>query len=175
MDTFLKWLIIVVIIAAAVFIIAVILTCVYVNARKKSNKKRKPSSIWEDTKRNWMGLPWTFTRYALDEERFYVTKGLLSSTEDEVRLYRITDVSLRRSLWQKITGTGTVHCFSSDKTLKNFDINNIKGSEKLKEMLSEQIEKQRESKHVYTRETMMDGPDMHDAPDDEFEDNDQHM
>ena len=163
METFLKWLLIIVIIIAAVFILAIVLTCIYDNSRRKSGKKHRENAIWEDTKRNWMGLPWTFTRYALDDERMYITRGLINSSDDEVRLYRITDISLKRTLWQKITGTGTIHCFSGDRAMGDFDIRNIKSPLNVKEILSEHIEQQREDKHVYTRENMMDPP-MDDDP-----------
>ena len=84
--------------------------------------------VWSDRKRIIFGLPWTFTKYSLDEDKLYINTGFLNSTEDEIRLYRITDVTLKRSLGQKIFGMGTIHCDSSDVTQKNFDVKNIKGS-----------------------------------------------
>jgi uncharacterized membrane protein YdbT with pleckstrin-like domain len=99
-------------------------------------------AIWHDRKRNFLGLPWTFTIYELTEDRLYINTGILNSREDEVRLYRITDLTLTRSLWQKITGTGTIHCDSADKTMQNFDILNVKNSIEVKEMLSDSVEQQ---------------------------------
>ena len=63
----------------------------------------KRAVVWEDRKRNFLGLPWTFTKYTLTPERLFINTGFLNSREDEVRLYRITDMTLTRSLWQKIT------------------------------------------------------------------------
>lgn len=162
----LRVVLIVLIAIVAVFIAAVVITCIIDSHHRRSGKMKREGAKWEDRKRNWMGLPWTFTVYALDEERLYITRGFLNSTDDEVRLYRITDISLKRSLWQKITGTGTIHCFSGDRAMGNFDIKNIKRPLQVKEQLSEFIEKQREDKHVYTRENMMDGPDDHGGPHD---------
>ena len=159
MDIALKVILIVVIAVAAVFVLAVIFTCIYDGSRRRTGKKHRENALWEDTRRNWMGLPWTFTRYALDNERMYIKRGLISSTDDEVRLYRITDISLRRSLWQKITGTGTIHCFSGDRAMGDFDIMNIKNPASVKEQLSQLIETEREEKHVYTRENMVDPPE----------------
>ena len=51
--------------------------------------------IWKDRKRNALGLPWTFTKYSLSEDRLFVESGLLKTVENEVRLYRILDLSLR--------------------------------------------------------------------------------
>ena len=58
--------------------------------------------VWKDRKRIFFGLPWTFTKYALTEEKLYIETGVLSKREEEVRLYRIMDVTLKRSLWERI-------------------------------------------------------------------------
>lgn len=108
--------------------------------------------IWADRKRTLFGLPLSFTKYSLSEERLFIETGLLNKKEDEVRLYRITDVSLSRSLLQRIFGVGTIHCCSGDKTLKDFDILSVKRSRQVKEMLSEAVEKQRDAKRVTSRE-----------------------
>lgn len=117
--------------------------------------------LWNDRKRTLFGLPLSFTKYALTKERFFIQTGLLSTKEDEVRLYRITDVSLTRSLGQKIFGLGTIHCCSGDKTLGDFNIKGIKNSKEIKELLSQQVEKQRDEKRVVSREYM--GEDNHES------------
>ncbi len=110
--------------------------------------------LWRDRKRTLFGLPWSFTKYALTNERLFIEQGLLRSTENEVRLYRILDVQLSRTLNQKIWGLGTIKVSSSDRTLGNFEIKNIKKSKYVKELLSELVEKQRDSKRVVNRELM---------------------
>ncbi len=122
--------------------------------------KIREKDIWEDRKRNWLGLPWTFTRYGMDTERFYLDRGVFTTVSDEVRLYRITDISLRRTFWQKIIKTGTFFVSSSDRSLHNFEIKNVKEPDRVRELLSENVEKQREAKRVYTRENMGDAPDF---------------
>ena len=116
--------------------------------------------LWRDRKRNFLGLPWTFTVYQLDEGRLFIDTGLFNSTEDDIRLYRITDITLHRSLWQKIIGTGTIHCDSADKTKKEFDILNIKHSFETKELLSDLVEKARLANRVYAREDMHTGHEL---------------
>ena len=69
--------------------------------------------VWKDRKRILFGLPWTFTTYKLTEEKLLVSKGLFSTTEEEVRLYRILDLTHKRKLWQKLFGLGTIHCCSA--------------------------------------------------------------
>jgi hypothetical protein len=53
--------------------------------------------IWQDKKRNVFGLPWCFVRYKLSEAKLIIDSGLFTRVEDEVWLYRITDITLRSS------------------------------------------------------------------------------
>lgn len=109
---------------------------------------------WRERKRIWCGLPLTFTVYSFDNERLYIDSGFLNQRQDEVRLYRILDLSVTRSLSQRIFGLGTIHISSSDKTLTNFDIINIRNVKEVKEQLSNLIEEERTKKRVSTREFM---------------------
>ncbi len=116
--------------------------------------------VWKDRKRIWCGLPWTFTKYALSEDRLFITSGFFKTVSDEVRLYRIMDISLTRGFLQKIFGLGSIEVTSADKSMGNFVIKNIKHSADVKEQLSELVEKNRENKRVTNREFM--GDDMDD-------------
>lgn len=117
----------------------------------------KMEYLWKDRKRiTFFALPFSFTTYAVTNEILYLNSGFLNSKEDEVRLYRILDISLNRSLMQKIFGLGTIHCCSSDKTLADFDIKNIKNPREVKKLLSDLIEKQRDEKRVVSRENFID-------------------
>ena len=93
--------------------------------------------LWHDRKRNFLGLPWTFTVYELTRNRLFLQTGFLNQREDEVRLYRITDLTLTRS-----------------KTLANFDLKNIRNSGDIKEQLSNLVEVARRENHVYARESL---------------------
>ena len=108
--------------------------------------------VWKDRKRIWCGLPWTFTKYELSTDKLVIKTGFFNQNDDEVRLYRILDISLKRSLFQRIFGLGTIRCNSVDKTMKNFDITNIKNSERVKDQLSDLIEESRRSNRVSSRE-----------------------
>ena len=112
--------------------------------------------IWKDRKRNALGLPWTFTKYSLSADRLFIESGLLKTVENEVRLYRILDLSLTRTLSQKIFGIGTIKVSSADKTLGDFEIKNVKKPNEVKECLSGLVEENREKKRVSGREYMGD-------------------
>ena len=107
--------------------------------------------VWQDRRRIWCGLPWTFTKYELSREKLVIKSGLFTQNQDEVRLYRILDLSLTRSLGQRIFGLGTIRCNSVDKTMKNFEIKNIKDSENVKNRLSDLIEEARQRGRVSSR------------------------
>lgn len=115
--------------------------------------------VWKDRKRTIFGLPWSFTRYFLYESKLVIDVGFLSRTEDEIRLYRIMDITLKRSLRERIFGLGTIHCCSGDKTSPEFDIKHIKKPKMVKDMLSDMVEKERLERRVGVREYMNDEED----------------
>lgn len=119
----------------------------------KEKKVKKPI-LWKDRKRTFLGLPLSFTKYRLNDESLTLETGFFNSTEDEVRLYRITDVTLKRSFGQKLLGLGTIHCDSSDVTMQNFDIKNVKNPKKVKELLSRLVNESRLRNRVYTSESV---------------------
>lgn len=123
--------------------------------------------LWNDRKRIIFGLPWTFTKYKLTEEKLTIQTGFFNIKQEEIRLYRIMDVTLNRKFGQRIFGLGTIHCCSADKSTPEFDIKNIKNSEKVKDILSDKVEQERQRKRVSGREYMH-------ADDDYDEDNDLH-
>ncbi len=123
--------------------------------------------LWKDRKRIlFLGLPWSFTRYSVSKDRFFISRGFFNVKDDEVRLYRIMDISLERSFLQRIVGVGTIKVCSGDKTMGDFEIKNIKKPKSTKELLSELVEKQRDVKRVVNRENMIDGHEHADGHDD---------
>lgn len=120
------------------------------------------NKLWQDRKRTIFGLPLSFTKYSLDEERLYIDTGFFTTVSDEVRLYRIMDVSLTRTLRQKIFGIGDIRVHSSDKTLHDFIIKSVKHPKDVKELLSNKVEIQRDKKKVINREMMFDDNDFED-------------
>ena len=117
------------------------------------------SIIWNDKKRPIFGLPLSFTRYKLTEEKLLINTGLFSIKEEEIQLYRIMDITLKCSLWQRIFNVGTIHCCSADKTSPEFDIKDVKHPSNVKELLSKHIELQRDNKRISGREVLGDWED----------------
>ena len=123
--------------------------------------------LWQDRKRHF-GLPISFTKYSMSEDRLFVDTGFFNLEQNEVRLYRVLDLQLKRSLGQRIFGVGSIFISSSDKSLGTFEIRNVKHAANVKEMISVQVEQQREAKRVYTRENMVNDVDDDDIHEGEF-------
>lgn len=119
------------------------------------------SVVWKDRKRTIFGLPLSFTVYTLTEEKLLIETGFLSKKEEEIRLYRIMDLTLNRPLGQRLFGVGTIHCCTADKSTPDFDIRCVKDPVNVKNMLSDMVEDQREKKRISAREFMTDD-DFHD-------------
>ena len=124
--------------------------------------------IWQDRKR-YFGMPISFTRYALSEDRLFTSVGLLNIKDDEVLLYRVRDIDTSRTLWQRLFGVGTVNIVSSDKTMPNLVLKNIKDPVFVKELIHKQVEEMKIKRRVRVGEIM--GNEIDDA-DGEFDDSD---
>ncbi len=120
--------------------------------------------VWKDRKRIIFGLPWTFTRYSLTQEKLVIDTGFISRKEDEIRLYRILDITLNRPLSQRIWGLGSIRLNTADKSAPEIEIKRIKHAKEVKEMLSDMVEKERDEKRIAAREFMGYG-DMDDGVD----------
>ena len=124
--------------------------------------------VWKDTRRPIFGLPLSFTKYRLLEDKLLIDTGLFSLNQEDVKLYRIVDLTLKRSLLQRLFKVGTIHCCSADKTTPEFDIKDIKNPFEVKELLSKEIEKQRDKKRRSGRENFISSyDDDHDDDDDD--------
>ena len=114
--------------------------------------------VWKDRKR-YLGLPLSFTRYRLSEDRVFCETGFFNIHEEEVLLYRVRDLELRMSLGQRIFGVGTVCIHSSDKTNSHLELKNVKHPREVKELVYQNVEAAKESRGLRATELMGVGPD----------------
>lgn len=126
--------------------------------------------IWKDRKR-YLGMPLSFTRYAISEDRLFLSVGFLNVKDEEVLLYRIRDINTSRTLWQRIFGVGTITVVSSDKTMPTLVLQNVKKPLTVKELLHTQVEEMKIKRRVRLGEIIGDGCD-HDCCDDDGSDSD---
>lgn len=118
--------------------------------------------LWQDRKR-YFGLPLSFTRYAMSEDRLFLSTGLFSIRDDVVLLYRVRDIDTRRSLFQRIFGVGTIIVMSTDKTSPNLVLKNVKDPVMVRELIHNQVEEMKMKRRIRYGETAL----INDQEDDE--------
>lgn len=101
--------------------------------------KDKITMKWSDRSRI-LGMPITFTKYSMCDDRIFCEKGLLSVKFEEILLYRVRDISMKITLGQRIFGVGSILLQSSDKTSPVLELKNIKNPREVKEMIHRQVE-----------------------------------
>ena len=127
--------------------------------------KNKPEYLWNDRRRR-LGMPLSFTRYALSEDRLFLETGLLNAKCDEILLYRVRDISLKISLGQRLFGVGTITIQSSDKTLPSLELKNIKRPREVKELIHQTVEEMKIARRMRVGETIYTHDDYDDHDDD---------
>lgn len=122
--------------------------------------------LWKDRLRH-LGLPLSFTRYRLSEDRVFCEKGFLNIHVEEVLLYRVRDLELNMSFGQRIFRVGTVCVHSSDKTMPHLDLKNIKHPREVKELIFRNVEDAKDRRRMRITELVGDGMDgnFHDTCD----------
>lgn len=116
--------------------------------------------LWKDRRRR-LGLPLSFTRYHLSEDRIFCEKGLLNLHEEEILLYRVRDLELKRTLWQRFFGVGSVMVHSSDKTMPILELKNIRNPKEVKELIYRQTEASKDAKRMRAMEFVGNEHDCH--------------
>lgn len=123
--------------------------------------------LWKDRKRH-LGLPISFTKYSLsggEAPRIFRETGLFNLKEEEVLLYRVRDITLTRSFFQRIFGVGTVSLHSSDKTTPTLDLVNISKSKDVKELIFSKVEQAKANRRMRTTELLDDPEGLEDGMD----------
>lgn len=114
--------------------------------------------IWHDRKRI-LGLPISFTRYSLSEDRLFLKRGVINVKQDEIVLYRVRDLRVSVSLWQRLFGVGTVTVISTDKSIPELMLKNIRQPNEVKELIHEYVEKMKIARRMRVGEMSMDVDD----------------
>ena len=99
-------------------------------------------------KKRWpfLGLPLTFTKYTIEDEKITVNKGFLNTTEDSVYMYKVLDTKLEKSLFERMFGLGTVVCYTGDVTDKVLLMEHVKNAKAINDFIFEKSEEY--SEHV---------------------------
>ena len=79
----------------------------------------------ERKRTKFLGLPLSYTKYRISEEKLTITSGFLSITEDEAFMYKIQDVRLTRSFMERIFKLGQCY-YTGDTTHPKLVLEHIK-------------------------------------------------
>ena len=105
------------------------------------NNDEDNSVIFKERKRLlFFGLPWTFTKYTITPDYITIDKGLINTTEDDCYMYKVSDVKLSTSLFEKIFKLGTITCYTGDITNPQLELVHVKNSKEIKAYLLKQSE-----------------------------------
>ena len=113
-------------------------------------------------RKRWIffGLPFTFTIYTVKEEVITVDTGFLNKEENDCYMYKVQDVTLKTSLWERIFGLGTIICYTGDTTSPQLIMVHIKNARAIKDFILEQSEvARRKRRTMNTLDTGADGAD----------------
>lgn len=109
--------------------------------------------LWKDKKR-YLGMPISFTRYLLNEDKLIINTGLLNLQEDEVLLYRIRDIRLNEKIFDRLFKVGDVTLVTTDISCPKIELKNIKNPRKVKEIIGKCVEENRKIHNVRSTEFM---------------------
>ncbi len=101
-------------------------------------------------RKRWLffALPFTFTKYTVNEEKLIINSGVLKTKEDTCYLYKIIDVKLERSLFERIFGIGTIICYTGDVTDKVIKLIHIKNCKTLNDYILDRSEEMRRKRRT---------------------------
>ena len=112
----------------------------------------------------FLGIPFTFTKYTVNEEKLIINQGFFTLKDDTCYLYKVIDIKLERSLLERMCGLGTIICYTGDVTDKVIKLLHIKNSKVINDYLLDQSEEMRRKRRTLNTLNLTQGmSDLDDA------------
>ena len=112
----------------------------------------------------FLGIPWPFVKYEIRDNDFTIIKGFLTIRENDCYMYKISDVEITRSLFQRMVGLSTIICYTSDVTDRTIVMKNIKHGREIKDFILQASESARLKRRTVSMQNIGFGAgDVHDV------------
>ncbi|WP_432624887.1 PH domain-containing protein [Bifidobacterium sp.] len=110
--------------------------------------------LWQQRKRNWCRTPFTFTVYTLTDQELSIKTGVLNENFNLIKLFRIVDISVERTLLQRIFGMSTLVLDTRDQSSGNGTValKNVLNGFEVRKVLQEAVDASRRVNGMSARE-----------------------
>lgn len=110
--------------------------------------------LWHQRKRNWCRTPFTFTVYTLTDQELSIKTGMLNENFNLIKLFRIVDISVERTLLQRIFGMSTLVLDTRDQSSGNGTValKNVLNGFEVRKVLQEAVDASRRENDMSARE-----------------------
>lgn len=115
--------------------------------------------LWSQRKRNWCRTPFTFTTYTLTDQELAVKTGVLNQRFNLIKLFRIVDISIERSLLQRLFGLSTLVLATRDRSSADGTVvlANVTRGFEVRELIQQAVDASRRDNGMTAREFIGDG------------------
>ena len=112
--------------------------------------------VWYDRK-HYYGFPVSSVRYEISEDRLFCSTGILNQKHDQLQLYLIRDLSVTRTLGQRLCGVGNVIVTTVEGEI--ITLENIRAPYHVKELIYSYMEQEKRRKWYRRRDYPFHGSD----------------
>ena len=96
----------------------------------------------------WKWMAVRSIRYTLTKETLTVSTGIFNRRVEQVELFRVKDMTLKKPFWMRLFGVGTLVLLTSDQTAPVVNIEAVPGSDDLLTIIRDLVLKQRIARNV---------------------------
>ena len=94
-------------------------------------------------KSHWCGIKNPFLSYRITDTTLFVRKGFLVTKEEQILLYRVTDLTKAEHIVDRLLKQSSIQILSTDKTCPCVILKNIKDGDEIRDILNKLVEKER--------------------------------
>ncbi|MFL5761315.1 MAG: PH domain-containing protein [Thermomicrobiales bacterium] len=108
----------------------------------------------------WKGRPTKFwspiksltRRYKITNERVMIERGFIGRQTEEIDLYRVTDVSVKQNMFERVFGYGDIFIHTTDSSAPNYHFWNVTDPDRKKDMIRYAARAERQRRRVLLRD-----------------------